>query len=60
MSEKSRLTVSGRWARPEPVIQNLPGSFADALSWAFERNDFSEVWRRLATGDLEPRTPPHD
>ncbi|USN14106.1 hypothetical protein KABACHOK_02700 [Brevundimonas phage vB_BpoS-Kabachok] len=60
MSEKSRLTVSGRWARSEPVIQNLPGSFADALSWAFERQDFSEVRRRLKAGDLEPRNTSHD
>lgn len=35
----------------------MPGSFADALSWAFERNDYSVVKARLAAGDLEPGAP---
>ena len=41
------VTITGRWSRPEPVIQNLPGSLASDLSWAFERGDFSAVWARL-------------
>ena len=55
------LSPTGRFARSEPVIQNLPGSLADALSWAFERNDYSEVWRRLAAGqygECSPVAPP--
>lgn len=46
------VTITGRWSRPEPVIQNLPGSLADELSWAFERRDFSKVWARLLTKDF--------
>ena len=54
MSEQLRPTVTGRGAASEPAIQNLPGSFADALMWAMERNDFSDSWRRLLVGDLAP------
>lgn len=52
MSESQRRTVTGR--RPgEPVIQNLPGSLAHALSWAFERNDFRIVWSMVAAMKTE-------
>lgn len=54
-AERPQVTISGRWAsNAQPVFQNLPDSFANCLMWAFERNDFSEVRRRLASGDLEP------
>ena len=55
MSDPLRPSVTGRWARSQPEIQNLPGSFADTLMWAMERNDYSEAWRRLLSGDLEPQ-----
>ena len=48
---------TGRLSRSEPILQNTPGSFADALSWAFERGDFSVVAARLSVGDLEPDAP---
>ena len=43
------VTITGRWSRSQPVIQNLPGSLASDLSWAFERRDFSAIWARLLT-----------
>lgn len=46
------VTITGRWSRSQPVIQNLPGSLASDLSWAFERGDFSAVLARLLTKDF--------
>jgi hypothetical protein len=31
------MTLTGRLANTQPNIQNLPGTMADKLSWAFER-----------------------
>lgn len=48
------MTPTGRQSSSEPAIQNLPGSFADTLSRAFERADFSAVWKRLFAKDFAP------
>lgn len=53
------VTITGRWSRPEPVIQNLPGSLADELSWAFERRDFRKLWASLRPlAPAQPRKTP--
>lgn len=46
------VTITGRWSRSQPVIQNLPGSLASDLSWAFERGDFSAVCARLLSREF--------
>lgn len=50
-------TLTGRLSRSEPVIQNLPGSLADDISWAMERGDFRPVWARLVAEGLVPEKP---
>lgn len=50
-------TLTGRLSRSEPVIQNLPGSLANDISWAMERMDFRPVWARLIAEGLVPEKP---
>jgi len=53
------MTLTGR-TPAEPNIQNIPGSLAHTLSWAFETGDFTKVVQRIANRDFSPKASDSD